>query len=212
MNKGLGKLSDFIYKHAVATIVAVLVILGIVGGVAISQGSNFATAGLTIKGTEAQKALNIVDKDFSTGGSGASEKIVFKAKSGKLTDAKKMAAINKLAKKVSDNKQVKVVATPAQQRNLVKNAKYGYATIQYKEKAANVSQASIDKLVKDTSVTRKAGIQTELSGDLTINAMDTGEKSEVYGLIAAIVVLAVTFASLLVAGMPNYLSSIRPCS
>ncbi|WP_367369294.1 MMPL family transporter [Pediococcus ethanolidurans] len=202
MNKGLGKLSDFIYKHAVATIVAVLVILGIVGGVAISQGSNFATAGLTIKGTEAQKALNIVDKDFSTGGSGASEKIVFKAKSGKLTDAKKMAAINKLAKKVSDNKQVKVVATPAQQRNLVKNSKYGYATIQYKEKAANVSQASIDKLVKDTSVTRKAGIQTELSGDLTINAMDTGEKSEVYGLIAAIVVLAVTFASLLVAGMP----------
>lgn len=202
MNRCLIKLSDFIYKHAIITIVAVLAVLGIVGGVAISQGSNFATGSFTIKGTEAQKALNIMDKDFATGANGASEKIVFKAKSGKLTDAKKTAAINKLSKKVSDNNQVETVSTPVQQRNLVKNAKYGYATVQYKEKAENVSQTSINKLVSDTNVTRKAGIQTELSGDLTINAMDTGEKSEVYGLIAAVIVLAVTFASLLVAGMP----------
>lgn len=203
MTKFLGKLSDFIYHHAVATIALVIVVLGVVGGVAYHEGSNFSAASLNIKGTESQKALNVVKKDYTTSAtSGASEKIVFRAKSGKLTDKKKTAAINKLVKKVAKNKQVSTVATPMQQQNIVKNGKYGYATVQFKKKATDVSQHSIDKLVKATKITKKAGIQTELGGDLTINALDTGEKSEVYGLIAAIIILAVTFASLLVAGMP----------
>lgn len=187
MTKFLGKLSDFIYHHAVATIALVIVVLGVVGGVAYHEGSNFSAASLNIKGTESQKALNVVKKDYTTSAtSGASEKIVFRAKSGKLTDKKKTAAINKLVKKVAKNKQVSTVATPMQQQNIVKNGKYGYATVQFKKKATDVSQHSIDKLVKATKITKKAGIQTELGGDLTINALDTGEKSEVYGLIAAL--------------------------
>ncbi|MHC9532071.1 MMPL family transporter [Dellaglioa sp. L3N] len=203
MTKGLDKLSDFIYRHAVITIVLVLAILGIVGGVAATQGASFSGNSLEINGTEAQKALNIVTTDFSdTAPTGATEKIVLKAKSGKLTDAKQDVAITRLAKKVSEDKNVKVIVTPKQQQNLVKKAKYGYLTVIYKQKKESVKQASINRLVKATNVTRSAGIQTELSGDLTINAMDTGEKSEMYGLICAVIVLAITFASLLVAGMP----------
>lgn len=203
MTNGLGKLSDFIYRHAVITLIIVFAILGIVGSVAFSQGANFSETSLKIDGTEAQKALNIVKKDFSdTASTGATEKIVLKAKTGSLTDSKKEAAVNQLAKQVLKDKNVKSVLTPAQQQNLVKHDKYGYLTVVYRQKKANIKQASIDHLVTATKVTRSANIQTELSGDLTINAMDTGEKSEVYGLICALIILAFTFASLAIAGMP----------
>ncbi|MCT4456229.1 MMPL family transporter [Lactiplantibacillus paraplantarum] len=203
MRKSLGSLSNFIYRHAKLTILLVLLIAGVIGSIALYQGPNFSDAGLEMKGTESQTALNIVKKDFSSVSSkNATEKVVFRAKSGKLTNADKDYAINQFVQKVMQDKDVKVVMTPAQQKNMVKKNTIGYATIVYKQKKANLKQSSVSHALTAVKKTRTAGIQTELTGDLTINQMDTGERSEVYGLIAAIVILAITFSSFAIAGLP----------
>lgn len=203
MGKALGRLSDLIFKHAKLTLLLVIAVIAILGGIAISKGADFSEAGLEMHGTEAQTALNIVKKDFSSVSSDkATEKVVFKVKDGKLSDAKKAQVIEQFVKSAAADKHVKMVVTPAQQRNMVKKDTIGYATIVYKQKKADIKQSSVDHLVKSTKITKAAGIQTELTGDLTVNQMDTGERSEVYGLIAAVIILAVTFASLAMAGMP----------
>lgn len=85
---------------------------------------------------------------------------------------------------------------------MTKNNTIGYATVTFKKAKEDVKQSSINHLVKATKITKDAGIETELTGDLTISEMDTGEKSEIYGLLAAIIILAITFASVIMAGMP----------
>lgn len=203
LGKFLSSLSNFIYKHTKLTILLVLLVVGVFGGIAVYQGSNFSDASLEMKGTESQTALNIVKKDFSSVSSeNATEKVIFKAKNGKLTDASKVQAINQFVQKAMKDKNIKVVLTPTQQQNIVKKDKIGYATIVYKQKKANLKQSSVDHVLRAIKETRKAGIQTELTGDLTINQMDTGEKSEIYGLIAAIIILAITFSSFIAAGLP----------
>lgn len=203
MGKILSLLSNFIYKHVKLTILLVLLIAGVIGSIALYQGPNFSDAGLEMKGTESQTALNIVKKDFSSVSSkNATEKVVFRARSGKLTNADKDYAINQFVQKVMQDKNVKAVMTPAQQKNMVKKDTIGYATIVYKQKKANLKQSSVSHVLTAVKKTRAAGIQTELTGDLTINQMDTGERSEVYGLIAAVVILAITFASFAIAGLP----------
>lgn len=95
-----------------------------------------------------------------------------------------------------------MVILPEQQQNLTKNNIIGYATVTFKKAKEDVKQSSINHLVKATKITKDAGIETELTGDLTISEMDTGEESEIYGLLAAIIILAITFASVIMAGMP----------
>lgn len=95
-----------------------------------------------------------------------------------------------------------MVILPEQQQNLTKNNTIGYATVTFKKAKEDVKQSSINHLVKATKITKDAGIETELTGDLTISEMDTGEESEIYGLLAAIIILAITFASVIMAGMP----------
>ncbi|QYH53002.1 MMPL family transporter [Liquorilactobacillus hordei] len=203
MGKCLSSLSDFIYKHAILTILLVLAVAGIIWGTAIYQGSNFSDASLEMKGTESQTALNIVKKDFgSVSSENATEKVVFRAKSGKLTDADKVQAINQFVQEAMKDKNIKAVMTPAQQGNIVKKDTIGYATIVYKQKKDNLKETSVNRVLNAVKKTKNVGIQTELTGDLTINQMDTGEKSEIYGLIAAVIILAITFASFAMAGLP----------
>ncbi|MFP3822442.1 MMPL family transporter, partial [Bacillus sp. SIMBA_008] len=49
---------------------------------------------------------------------------------------------------------------------------------------------------------RKAGIQTELGGSVTFSEIEVGGISEVIGIVMAFFILAFTFASLLIAGLP----------
>lgn len=203
MGKLLHKLSYWIFRHAKLTIVLVMLLLGALGGIAGLTGVHFSSTGLDMKGTESQTALNIVEKDFAgLASKGASEKVVFKATSGSLTDETAQQAMADFVKEEMADDAVEMVILPEQQQNLTKNNAIGYATVTFKKAKEDVKQSSINHLVKATKIPKDAGIETELTGDLTISEMDTGEKSEIYGLLAAIIILAITFASVIMAGMP----------
>lgn len=90
-----------------------------------------------------------------------------------------------------------------QLQNLSKDKKIGYAVVTYKMKAEKVTGISKDKLLNSIETTRDAGIQTELSGgDIKFSDSDTSGMTEIVGVLVAFVVLAFTFVSFLVAGLP----------
>lgn len=104
---------------------------------------------------------------------------------------------------VQKNSHVKMVILPAMLNSYSKDGMTATARVIYKQKGENVSEKTVDALEKSIKITRHKSIQTELtSNDVTISGMDNGEQAEVVGLAIAFVILAITFASLLVAGIP----------
>ncbi|MGX4593514.1 MMPL family transporter [Leuconostoc sp. JNUCC 76] len=205
MGNALGKLGAWIFRHAKLTIFGFFVTLVISVVAALSFGISFDSAGMTIQGSQSEKANTLMEKEFpSTKQTGGQVQIVLHSKNGEpLNTAENQKVMAELFQDVQKNKHVKMVVQPAMLNSFSKDGMTATARVMYKEKAADVSTKTIDSLEKSIKITKKESIQTELtSSDVTISALDNGEKAEVVGLAIAFVILAITFASLLVAGIP----------
>ncbi len=205
MKNLLGKLGIGISKHAKLVIVAVLLLVGISIVAGVHIGADFESGGMSIKGSQSEKANKVMKKEFpATNQSGGQVTIVLHSKNGeKLTTAKNTQTIHKMFDKVKDDKRVKSVVLPEMLRNYSKDGNTAYGLVIYKQKGDNVSQKTVKKLRNSIKTTREKQIQTELSStDVTISEIDNGERAEVVGIIIAFAVLAITFASLLIAGLP----------
>lgn len=61
---------------------------------------------------------------------------------------------------------------------------------------------SKDKVLQSIKITKNAGIETELGGDVAFSKIEIVGASDAVGIIAAFVILAVTFGVFLAAGLP----------
>lgn len=203
MSNGLYRLGKWIFNHRKRVIVSVLAILVLFAAIGIAMGPKFDD-NMSLSGTESAKANKLLEKEFpATQTDGGQIQVVMKAPKGSTLDSKEStAAINKMLQKIKKDSKVKTVVPPAMLKNYSKDRRIGYAVVVYKVKADNVSEHSKSLVKKAIKITKKEGIQTELTGTVKISKMDTGETSEIYGIIIALFVLAVTFASFIVAGLP----------
>ncbi|WP_220741298.1 MMPL family transporter [Leuconostoc miyukkimchii] len=205
MGKSLGKLGSWIYGHAKITIFGFIITVVISVVVALSIGVHFDAAGMSIQGSESEKANKLMEKEFpNTKQNGGQIQIVLHSSNGKpLSTPDNQKTMNDLFTDVQKNKHVKMVVIPQMLQSFSKDNMTGIARVMYKQKGDNVSPKTIKSLQKSLKITRNKSIQTELtSNDVTISPMDNGEQAEVVGLIIAFIILSITFASLLVAGIP----------
>lgn len=204
MGKLLGRLAGWIFNHAKATITIVVAMTAIIIGLALHQGSNFAGASLSLSNSQSQKALSVMGKEFSqTDSSKGTIKVVFHSENGEeLTSAQNQEKIHELLQNLQGQKHVASVMGPDILRNYSADMKTAYANVTYDQKSEDVSETEINRVKKQLSITRDAKIQTELSGNVTFSEVQQSESTEVVGIVVAFFVLAITFASLLVAGLP----------
>ncbi|MBZ1523634.1 MMPL family transporter [Leuconostoc mesenteroides] len=205
MGQLLSKLGRWIYRHAKLTIVAFFITIAVSVGAALSFGIHFDSAGMSIQGSQSERANKLMEKEFpSTRQNGGQVQIVLHLNNGKaLTTDKNQQVMAELFQDVQKNSHVKMVILPAMLNSYSKDGMTATARVIYKQKGENVSEKTVDALEKSIKITRHKSIQTELtSNDVTISGMDNGEQAEVVGLAIAFVILAITFASLLVAGIP----------
>ncbi|CAK1228973.1 MMPL family transporter [Fructobacillus fructosus] len=204
MGKALGRLGGWIFSHAKSTITIVLAITALVIGVAIHQGADFAGASLNLPNSQSQKAMSVMNKEFSqTDSSKGTIKIVFHSENGQdLTSTDNQNKIQELLNQVQGQEHVTSVVTPETAYSYSADKKTAYASVNYDQKSEDVSATEINRVKKQLAITRDAKIQTELSGNVTFSTVEQSETTEGVGIIVAYVVLAITFASLLVAGLP----------
>lgn len=205
MKNLLGKTGIWISKHAKLVIAVVLIVVGISIAAGMHVGSDFKSDGMSIKGSQSEKANRLMKKEFPAANQkGGQVTVVLHSKNGaKLTTPENMQTIHKMLAKVKEDKKVKSVVPPEMLRNYSKDGKTAYGLVIYKQKGEKVSQKTVKKLMKSIKTTREKQIQTELtSTDVTISEIDNGERAEFVGIIVAFAVLAITFASLLIAGLP----------
>ncbi|PEJ99030.1 hypothetical protein CN688_04280 [Bacillus toyonensis] len=168
------------------------------------MGSSFKDE-LSIPNTPADKAGKVIEKEFKAmQPAGAQVKVAFKApKNETLESAEVQQKIAGVLEEIKKDSAVDSVAAPMQLQNLSEDKTIGYAVVTYKVKAEKVTEASKDKILDSIETTRDAGIQTELSGgDVTFSDSETSGMTEIVGVLVAFVVLAFTFVSFLVAGLP----------
>jgi RND superfamily putative drug exporter len=185
------------------TVLAVwLLLLTVLGGLAATTGGSTSTQ-LTIPGVESIRAAELLQERLpGSGAGGATARIVFAAPQGeKVTDAGNRAAIAQVLQRAKSGDGVVGVADPFLSEAVSGDGTIAYATVTYAVAANDVTAADRSALLAAGEPAQAAGLQVQYGGEATQAA---GEQSatELIGVGVALVVLAVTFGSLLAAGLP----------
>ncbi|AIQ46515.1 hypothetical protein R70723_12030 [Paenibacillus sp. FSL R7-0273] len=203
MAKMLFSLGRYAGSNSKKVIVAFILLMAVLGGLIFSMGTAFQED-VSIPGTESEKAMKILAEKFTGGEQDGQVKIVFKAPDNEALDsAGNKTSISELLTKIQEDEAVASVASPYELANINPDKQIGYAVVTYNSAADKVSQESKDKVEDSLAITRDKGIETGLSGTVKFEQTEAGGgPGEIMGVILAYVILAITFASLLVAGMP----------
>ncbi|MDQ0596813.1 RND superfamily putative drug exporter [Streptomyces canus] len=155
-------------------------------------------------GIEAQKAFDLIGERFPGGdANGADARIVFTAADGeKVTAAGHRAAIESLVAEAADEPQVAGATSPFTAGAVSKDGSTAYATVEYKVKAADLTDADKAALEKAIDEARDSGLTVEAGGTALATQPGAGGASEAIGIALAAVVLLITFGSLAAAGLP----------
>lgn len=197
----LYKLGRWTSNNSWKTILIVIALLvGLVFTV-VQSGIHFSED-TSIPGTESEKAMKILEEKYPDLDNGGKAYIVFKAEDGEvLSSEESKEKIQELLDEIATDEHVTSVATPEQLQNINPDKQIGYGVVTYDSPAADVTVESKDHVEASLDITRESGIQTELGGTIDFEPTTPGGAESV-GIVIAYIVLAVTFGSLLVAGLP----------
>ncbi|WP_269774475.1 MMPL family transporter [Bacillus siamensis] len=202
MSGFLYKLGGWSARNRLKMISAWLVILIASIVIAISLKPAFSED-MSIPDTPSEKAMDIIQKEFSKGPDKGSIRVIFGAEDGKkLTSKPEKQAIEDTLKKIKTDHSVASIASPFETGTISKDGSVAYADITYKKAADDITDASVSHIKHSLSAAGDKGLQTELSGDVPGAGVEVGGVSEIVGVVLAFVVLAITFGSLVIAGLP----------
>ncbi|MBY3985646.1 MMPL family transporter [Rhodococcus fascians] len=193
----LGRWS-FLHRKLVAGVWALLLLVGIVGAATLDTKTSDA---FTLGGVESTEAFDLISDRTGESADGATARIVFEAPEGqKLTDPQNTAAVNDaLGALRSDH--VQAVADPFTTGTVSENGRAAYATVTYSVPAIELVEADRTALENVSAAGERAGLQMSVGGDAAAVEQHL-PLGELIGIGVAIIVLAITFGSLLAAGMP----------
>ncbi|QHW34885.1 MMPL family transporter [Paenibacillus rhizovicinus] len=202
MAKYLYRLGLWAAKSRKKVLLGTLVVLIALGIAALSLGPSFSSE-LTIPNTPADKAGKVIGEAFGAAANPSAKiQVVFKAPEGKtLESAELQTVITDTLDAIGQDSGVAGVTNPMQLKNLSADKRIGYGEVSFKTAAGEVTEATKETIKHQVDIARNAGLQTETRGDVELSK--GGEfPVEVIGIIAAFIILAITFASFLAAGLP----------
>ena len=194
--KSLGRIA-FRRKYVVIAIWLVAFIA--ISGASQSIGSKFNDS-FTLKGTDSTKGYDLLSKALPAQ-SGADVQIVFKAKNGTVNDPAIKSAMEKVFTSARTIKTVGDVASPYDPMHMNQVSPDGtiaYASVTYSKFGRELPDKDLRALVKFGEAARSANLQVEFGGS-TIAQLNApkGSPGEIIGIIAAGIILFVSFGSFL---------------
>jgi RND superfamily putative drug exporter len=153
---------------------------------------------LALPGTDSQAATDALAKSFPDQANGSSP-IVLHAKSGKLTDAKNAEAVDAAAAGVAKEPHVASVVNPLTPQGataLSKDKTTGYLSVTLGTSPGSLSEEEVQKIIDGADPAKTAGLEVETGGQLGQKVSKPAtESSELIGIIAAMVILTLTFGT-----------------
>src|SRR5919201_2695981 len=200
----LARVSRFSISHRrsvllgwVGVLVVAIVLMGAVGT---RYASDFS-----LPGTDSQRATDLLKRDFPAQ-AGDVDQIVFHTTKGNVRDSAVRARVNPMLERVAKLPHVTGVQSPyaaAEGKAVSRDGRIAFATVTFDKRANDLSKADVQKVIDTAQAARAPGLDVELGGQGIEQAQSPsfGFASAV-GLLAAIVVLLVTFGSFVAMGLP----------
>ena len=198
----LYRLGRFAFRRRRLVVMLWIAALAVVG-IGSASVSGTPSDQFSIPGTQSQKALDLLDKEFpQASASGATARVVFEAPDGqKLTSGANRTEIQSLIADLKKAPQVASVSDPYTSRLISKDGTITYAQVTYRVAQADVTSEAREALHAVADRGEKAGLAVSLGGN-AVNEKEGANAAELICLAVAAVALVITFGSLLAAGLP----------
>ena len=187
------------YRRRGLVVIIWLIVLGALGAGAFAfKGAT--SSDFTMPGTESQRAIDALQREFPEA-SGATGTIVVSTKDGStLTTAANHAAVANLVTEASHLPGVVGALDPFQIGAVSADQRYALIQVQFADRADKVTAAQRTAYEHSGAGAVTAGLRVEHGGEV-MNAEPEVGGTEGIGVVIALVVLVVTFGSLVAAGM-----------
>jgi RND superfamily putative drug exporter len=197
----LRKIADACIRHRRLTVLVWLIALIGTGVAAGAAGESFST-NFQLPDSDSTKALNLLEDRFPKQ-SGDQIQVVFADDAG-LEQAATKQRIGDLVADLKGLDHVVAVTSPYEQQGAIsESGTIAFATVTLDDAAFELPISSIEKIADTANEAGGDGLQVEAGGDPVRQVEQQQEGgSEVIGLFAAIVVLLITFGSLVAMAMP----------
>ena len=198
------RLSAWCIAHRGRVFASWLVVAILTTAIAGAVGRNYAT-NFSLPGTESQRALDLLGREFPAQ-SGDVDTIVFRVNGGTVDSPRVRKAMTTLLAQVSRDPHVIGVLSPYSARGGVeisRDRRTAFATVNYDKPANLVPTAAGKPVLQQVNRVHVPGVTVAAGGQVIAAAegFSIGPATEI-GVIAALVILLMTFGSLLAAGMP----------
>jgi uncharacterized membrane protein YdfJ with MMPL/SSD domain len=181
-----------------------VVLLALLVGLAHSFGSNTSN-NLRLPGTDSQAASDLLAARFPPQQNG-SNPLVFHARAGKVTDAKAKQAIEASYAQVKKLPHVASAVDPFSQQGaaqISKDKQTAFIPVLLDVGGSDLTQEIAESVLHAGDPGVQAGLQVAVGGSVGGELSEPAtESSEVVGLVAAMIILAFTFGSLVAMGLP----------
>jgi len=156
----------------------------------------------TVPGSQSQQALDRMTQEFPAA-SGTSAQIVFTVPAGQqVTDPAAEQAISAVLSAAAKAPEVVGVVSPFESGAISQQRTAAIGQVEYKVSGSDLKTSALDALSTAADNAPHAGVTVEVGGAAFNNSPVNPGAEDLIGVLVAVVVLAITFGSLLAAGMP----------
>jgi RND superfamily putative drug exporter len=199
------KLARWSTSHRKYVLLGWIVLLIGVNALAQSAGTSYSN-NFTLPNSDAQRASDLLASSFPAQ-AGDRDTIVYAVTSGTIEDRAVRARMSAAFARVAKLPHVAAVISPyagaAAGKSVSANRQIAFATVVFDEKANDLPKSAAERVVSTARAAQRPGLQVELGGQAIEATEQAGFGiSTGVGLLAAIVVLLLTFGSLIAMGLP----------
>ncbi len=198
------KLARWSTTHRKYVLIGWIALLLVVNVLAQSAGTSYSN-NFTLPNSDAQRAADLLQSSFPAQ-AGDRDTIVFKVASGSVTAPSVRSRMSAMFAQVARLPHVSSVISPyagSAGKSISKSGRIAFATVVFDKKANLLPQSAPEKVVQVARAAARPGLQVELGGQAIEMTEQPGFGiSTGVGLLAAIVVLLLTFGSMIAMGLP----------
>ncbi|MGC0417139.1 MMPL family transporter [Embleya sp. AB8] len=196
----LYRLARFCYRRRAAVLAIWLAVLLALGGLAAAFSGKTGDE-FRVPGTEAQRTLDRISKSLPDYAN-ASAQVVFAADPGKsVTAPDQRRAIDAATGAIAATRGVASVVEPFAANAVSPDGRIALARVVFDDKLKDLADGPRDTVRDAANAARPAGLRVELGGDAYTPTVEV-EGGEAIGVAVAVLVLLITFGSVVAAGLP----------
>ncbi len=188
-------------KYVLLGWVALLILVNVF---AQSAGTTYSN-NFTLPNSDSQRAADLLQSSFPAQ-AGDRDTIVYKVSSGTVLNPRVRARMSATFAQVAKLPHVTAVISPygdAAGKSISTDGKIAFATVVFDQKANVLPKSAAERVVSTARAASQPGLEVELGGQAIEATEQAGfGVSTAVGLLAAIVVLLLTFGSLIAMGLP----------